>query len=117
MKFTLAPVAEELRKLLNKVSWFWLYRLWQFFNISQEVTFLSDCVGAEVEKACADPPQGSVILLENIRLDAMAMVTMMMMVMVMVMEMVMAMVMVMVMVLPGSMSRRRAKAWTQPAQK
>ena len=27
MKFTLAPVAEELRKLLNKVSWFWLYRL------------------------------------------------------------------------------------------
>ena len=63
------------------------------------MTFLSDCVGAEVEKACADPPQGSVILLENIRL--VAMVTMM----------------VMVMVLPGSMSRRRAKAWTQPAQK
>ena len=83
------------------------------------MTFLSDCVGAEVEKACADPPQGSVILLENIRLVAMAMVTMMMMVMVMVMvmEMVMAMVMVMVMVLPGSMSRRRVKAWTQPAQK
>ena len=69
------------------------------------MTFLSDCVGAEVEKACADPPQGSVILLENIRLVAMAMVTMMMM------------VMVMVMVLPGSMSRRRVKAWTQPAQK
>ena len=65
------------------------------------MTFLSDCVGAEVEKACADPPQGSVILLENIRL--VAMVTMM--------EMVMAMV------LPGSMSRRRVKAWTQPAQK
>ena len=69
------------------------------------MTFLSDCVGAEVEKACADPPQGSVILLENIRLVAMVMVTMM------------VMVMVMVMVLPGSMSRRRAKAWTQPAQK
>ena len=69
------------------------------------MTFLSDCVGAEVEKACADPPQGSVILLENIRL--VAMVTMM--------EMVMATVMVMV--LPGSMSRRRVKAWTQPAQK
>merc|ERR1712037_778916 len=50
MKFTLAPVAEELRKLLNK-----------------EVTFLSDCVGPDVEKACADPPQGSVILLENLR--------------------------------------------------
>jgi len=50
MKFTLAPVAEELRKLLSK-----------------EVTFLSDCVGPDVEKACADPPQGSVILLENLR--------------------------------------------------
>ena len=35
---------------------------------SQEVTFLSDCVGPDVEKACADPPQGSVILLENLRL-------------------------------------------------
>ena len=33
----------------------------------QEVTFLSDCVGPDVEKACADPPQGSVILLENLR--------------------------------------------------
>lgn len=29
--------------------------------------FLSDCVGEEVEKACADPQSGSVILLENLR--------------------------------------------------
>lgn len=29
--------------------------------------FLGDCVGPEVEKACADPPQGTVILLENLR--------------------------------------------------
>jgi len=50
LKFTLAPVAEELKKLLNR-----------------EVTFLPDCVGAEVEAACADPAQGSVILLENLR--------------------------------------------------
>merc|ERR1712079_117525 len=50
MKFTLAPVAEELRKLLNK-----------------EVTFLADCVGPDVEKACENPAQGSVILLENLR--------------------------------------------------
>jgi len=49
-KFSLAPVAEELRKLLNK-----------------EVTFLSDCVGPEVEAACANPSPGSVILLENLR--------------------------------------------------
>ena len=50
MKFTLQPVAEELKKLLKK-----------------EVIFLSDCVGAEVEAACANPIQGSVILLENLR--------------------------------------------------
>jgi len=31
------------------------------------VTFLKDCVGPEVEAACADPAQGSVILLENLR--------------------------------------------------
>ena len=50
MKFPLQPVAEELKKLLKK-----------------DVIFLSDCVGAEVEAACASPAQGSVILLENLR--------------------------------------------------
>jgi phosphoglycerate kinase len=28
---------------------------------------LNDCVGAEVEAACADPESGTVILLENLR--------------------------------------------------
>lgn len=50
IKFTLAPVAIELKKLLDR-----------------EVTFLSDCVGSEVETACEDPAMGSVILLENLR--------------------------------------------------
>ncbi|KAG1665952.1 putative phosphoglycerate kinase [Nymphon striatum] len=50
MKYTLKPVAEELRKLLNR-----------------EVQFLNDCVGPEVEAVCQDPPLGSVILLENLR--------------------------------------------------
>lgn len=49
-KASLKPVAEELRTLLGR-----------------EVTFLDDCVGAVVEKACEDPPAGSVILLENLR--------------------------------------------------
>eukprot|EP00128_Syssomonas_multiformis_P008141 Colp12_sorted_trinity150504_noHs@34882 len=49
-KYSLAPVAEELRKLLNR-----------------PVTFLEDCVGAQVEAACADPAPGTVILLENLR--------------------------------------------------
>jgi len=31
------------------------------------VIFLSDCIGATVEAACADPVPGSVILLENLR--------------------------------------------------
>lgn len=49
-KYSLAPVAEELKKLLGR-----------------DVTFLQDCVGPEVEAACATPPPGSVILLENLR--------------------------------------------------
>ncbi|XP_071441285.1 phosphoglycerate kinase [Hetaerina americana] len=49
-KYTLKPVAEELKKLL-----------------SRDITFLDDCVGPEVEKACENPEPGSVILLENLR--------------------------------------------------
>ena len=32
-----------------------------------KVTFLNDCVGPEVEAACANPSPGSIILLENVR--------------------------------------------------
>jgi len=49
-KYTLKPVAAEVERLLGK-----------------PVTFLNDCVGAEVEAACANPADGSVILLENAR--------------------------------------------------
>lgn len=35
--------------------------------VARDVTFLNDCVGPEVEQACADPKEGSVILLENLR--------------------------------------------------
>jgi len=49
-KFSLKPVADKLNQLLGK-----------------NVTFLNDCVGAEVEAACADPAPGSIILLENLR--------------------------------------------------
>ncbi|KAL9185804.1 hypothetical protein ACHAXT_003581 [Thalassiosira profunda] len=52
-KFTLKPVADKLGELLGK-----------------PVTFLSDCVGEEVEKACADPAPGSIIVLENMRFYA-----------------------------------------------
>ncbi|TRZ02889.1 hypothetical protein DNTS_033257 [Danionella cerebrum] len=37
------------------------------FTPELDVQFLKDCVGAEVENVCADPPAGSVILLENLR--------------------------------------------------
>merc|ERR1712086_841889 len=49
-KYTLKPVADELKKLLGK-----------------DVLFLNDCVGPEIEAACADPAPGTVILLENLR--------------------------------------------------
>ncbi|ODQ44924.1 hypothetical protein PICMEDRAFT_78689 [Pichia membranifaciens NRRL Y-2026] len=49
-KLSLKPVAAELETLLKK-----------------KVIFLNDCVGPEVEKACAAAPEGSVILLENLR--------------------------------------------------
>ncbi|XP_032218195.2 phosphoglycerate kinase [Nematostella vectensis] len=49
-KYSMAPVANELKKLLGK-----------------EVKFLPSCVGPEVQAACANPAPGSVILLENLR--------------------------------------------------
>ncbi|CAK9796847.1 Phosphoglycerate kinase [Anthophora plagiata] len=50
MKYTLKPVAEELKSLLGK-----------------EILFLNDCVGPEVEAACSNPAPGTIILLENLR--------------------------------------------------
>ncbi|XP_055986603.1 phosphoglycerate kinase 2-like [Sorex fumeus] len=49
-KYSLEPVAAELKSLLGK-----------------DVLFLKNCVGAEVEQTCANPADGSVILLENLR--------------------------------------------------
>ncbi|HSC79352.1 MAG TPA: phosphoglycerate kinase [Chitinolyticbacter sp.] len=49
-KYSLAPVAKRLEELLGK-----------------PVTFLSDCVGAEVEAACAKLTASQVVLLENVR--------------------------------------------------
>ena len=87
-KYSLQPVAVELKSLLGKyVSgsgagglcdkccqaccyWFLTFRLLKCFPccaLPRDVLFLKDCVGPEVEKACADPAAGSVILLENLR--------------------------------------------------
>jgi phosphoglycerate kinase len=49
-KFTLKPVAEKLQELLGK-----------------PVKFLPDCVGPEIEAACAALQPGEVALLENLR--------------------------------------------------
>ena len=49
-KLSLKPIADKLAELLGK-----------------PVQFLSDCVGAEVEAACAALKPGGVILLENLR--------------------------------------------------
>ncbi|KAK0167600.1 hypothetical protein PV327_004975 [Microctonus hyperodae] len=50
LKYTLKPVADELKTLIGK-----------------DILFLDDCVGAAVETACADPAPGTIILLENLR--------------------------------------------------
>ena len=50
MKYTLAPVAKKLEELVKK-----------------PVKFLSDCVGPEVEAACAAIKPGEIVLLENLR--------------------------------------------------
>lgn len=49
-KYSMAPVAKCLEGIIER-----------------PVTFLSDCVGPEVETACANPETGSIILLENLR--------------------------------------------------
>ena len=49
-KYSLRPVADEVGRLLHR-----------------NVTFLSDCVGLDIEEACKDPKDGTVILLENLR--------------------------------------------------
>ena len=52
-EMSLAPVAKRLGELLGR-----------------PVTFASDCVGPEAEKAVKDAPEGAVVLLENLRFHA-----------------------------------------------
>jgi phosphoglycerate kinase len=49
-KYSLKPVAKKLQELLGR-----------------PVTFLPDCVGGDVERACASLKPGEVVLLENLR--------------------------------------------------
>ncbi|KAK5578562.1 hypothetical protein RB653_008234 [Dictyostelium firmibasis] len=49
-EFSLKPVVKVLEEQLKK-----------------PIKFLSDCVGEEVEKECANPEDGTIILLENLR--------------------------------------------------
>lgn len=49
-RFSLAPVAKRLRRLLNK-----------------EVTFAPDCIGSRVENIVSKMKEGDVLLLENLR--------------------------------------------------
>jgi phosphoglycerate kinase len=53
-KYSLAPVAEELKKQLGD-------------QLRDRVTFLTDCVGPDVESAVNTASPGSIILLENLR--------------------------------------------------
>ncbi|MDH4101379.1 MAG: phosphoglycerate kinase [Nitrospirota bacterium] len=53
LKYSLAPVAKRLQRLLDK-----------------RVLFLDDCVGSDVESAIAEMAPGDVVLLENLRFHA-----------------------------------------------
>lgn len=52
-KYSLRPVAPVLGKLLNR-----------------DVQFLNECIGPEVEEYCQNVPEGTIILLENLRFHA-----------------------------------------------
>ncbi|KAH7927695.1 phosphoglycerate kinase [Leucogyrophana mollusca] len=54
-KYSLKPVAIELERLLKEKK------------LEKTVTFLSDCVGPDVENAVTSASGGSIILLENLR--------------------------------------------------
>ncbi len=49
-KYSLKPVAEKLQEIIGR-----------------NVRFLNDCVGPDVEKACANLKPGDIVLLENLR--------------------------------------------------
>lgn len=85
-KYSLEPVAAELKTLLGRSDVCLNYCLlvdpvdlcntqdqpggsdgWSILCLCRNVTFLKDCVGSDVEAACANPATGSVILLENLR--------------------------------------------------
>jgi len=60
-EFSMAPVAKALQTIIKTAGWK------DGAGKDSAVTFLSNCHGADVEAACADPAPGSVILLENLR--------------------------------------------------
>lgn len=74
MKYSLAPVAEELNTLIQQVhkdpkslgKYLQVFKLYSGFQIFPQVRFLSDCIGSEIEDLCQNPPQGSIFLLENL---------------------------------------------------
>ena len=70
-KYSLKPVVPVLKDLLKRYrvcvnSVLMEFKIHNFFRF-REVIFLDNCVGHEVEKACASPATGSVFLLENLR--------------------------------------------------
>jgi phosphoglycerate kinase len=71
LQYSLRPVALRLEQLLQQAEQ--LEQQQQDDDVKTATTtrlpvkFLTQCVGTEVEQACAAPPKGSVFLLENLR--------------------------------------------------
>lgn len=74
MKYSLAPVAEELNTLIQQVhkdpkslgKYSQVFKIYSGLQISPQVRFLSDCIGSEIEEVCQNPASGSIFLLENL---------------------------------------------------
>lgn len=75
MKYSLAPVAEELNRLLTQVQkdpqslqkYSQTFKQFVGYPNKPAIRFLSDCLGTEIEEVLRDPPTGSVFLLENLK--------------------------------------------------
>ena len=70
-KYSMRPVVPVLKDLLkkykNEQNILTLEISILIYFLFRDVLFLEDCVGPDVEAACADPAEGTVILLENLR--------------------------------------------------
>ena len=65
--FGLLVLSARVHKAHSVARRLFYSKVFYLYDFFRDVQFLSDCIGAKVEAACADPAPGSVFLLENLR--------------------------------------------------